>query len=962
MDYDGRVVFKIDGDDSGLKKAINGAETSLGGLKSTLVKLGLGALFTKGMKDAVTATNKFESSLAKASTLFGSVSVDTENLSKKIIELSTATGQTAESIGNSLYNALSAGIPVTEDMGDAMTFLESATKLSVAGFTDVDTAVTATAKVLNAYGMSMEEAGRVGEILMETQNLGITTVNELGGALATVTPIASSFGVAFEQVGASLAVMTKQGTDTATATTQLRGLIAELGQDGTQASKNLQKAFQRAGLEYRNFAEYMRDPNNNLQGAIKLLKDEADLAGLSLSDMFSNVRAGMGALQLAQDEMGVFHTFMTDMASDSQLVNDAYSKMMDTRANKWKRMREQLKNITISITNSDAVQNILDNITRTAQNFLDKVDGWLPNILNKLDIFYQKARVVITLLKKNYEGSFLEKGITFAIEITKNGLQDIIDKFKDGNIFGAVAELVGDYFLLKFSFKLLAGALSNLSAGMTAGTAFGGALGVFAADALILYVGFQQVQSGEHSMAQFGTQVALSLATALGVMCLSANPAVAGLVFGVTFKVLGWIWDEDEREPRVGNAPTGSTEDTHGGITINNTGTAGQIAKYLKKTVFGDNSELYKQVRDSGEEIGKYLAEGVSQGLISEEVYTKYAVYSYADLLNEMMQEAEEIHSPSKVWEKYGEYLAQGLALGLSGNDAEQYARNSVNEIYDWLNDEVAKGNMTAQEAWQDIDFINDENLKGQMAGELDAYAKKLAEWKAVAMSAYERKQPTSGGKTTEKETPSALSEIATTLSTDVHKGWETFMEDITNAEARAGRFKDAFGEAFDLLTSSFETFGESIAEGEADWTIFAKAGLEAIATLLEAIGKELSVIAIEALVAENYPKAILAGAGSATALVTAGIVRGYSNSFERGGIVGGSGITGDRHVIYANAGELILSKAQQGAIASQLSGRNSPNITIAFNGQVFGDQEAISSYVYDGIRNAQREGGLPAW
>ena len=954
MDYDGRVIFKIDGDDSGIQQSIKNTTNSLGGLKSTLVKLGIGVLVAKTVKDTIKLTkesiknaNELEQSLAKASTLFGEVAVDTDNLNKRILELSSVTGQAASSIGNSLYNALSAGVEVTEDMGTAMDFLESATKLSIAGFTDVDTAVTATAKVMNAYGKEMYSAERIGEVLMQTQNLGITTVDQLGSALATVTPIAASFGVSFEQVGASLALMTKQGTDTATATTQLRGMISELGQDGTTASKNLQKAFARTGKEYKNFAEYMRDPDNNLQGAIRLLEEEAELAGLSLSDMFGNIRAGVGALQLAKDDTEMYSQFLKNLAGDTNLVEDAYNKMMDTRTNKWKRMKEQLKNISIKLAGSDTANATLDHFTELAQGILDKIDKWADSSNN----FGRKIKLVFLSLQGEYERSFLKKGIDFVIRIAKNELQDIINQFKSGNIFGGLAEIVGDVLMINVGFMLASGAVTNLANSMV-GTAFG-TIGAFLSDVLVLYVGFTKTQTGEYSVAQFALQTAISLAAAFGAMCLTENPVVSGLVFGVTFKLLGWIWGDDSYTPRQGNAPTRSSEDSHGGgVKLDTEGDAGQILKYLYK--LDENHETYKKLRESGEAIGKYLAEGVALGLISDEQVVRYSVYSLADLLNEEMQTAEQIHSPSKVWEKYGEFLTQGLAEGLHGEEAKQYAKDAVAELTAILEDEVKSGAVSLSEAFAASDFI--EQVDNSFAeGLTNAYMLKNPQ---------HEEQPENQNPLPE-EMPikvSLLEELAKALSTDIHAGWELFIQDITDAENKSKIWQETFQEAFDLIGSSFEELGESIAEGEADWSVFAKAGLNAISTILEAIGKELSVIAIEAIVAENYPKAILAGAGSASAFVAAGLVKGWANSFERGGIVGGSGITGDRHVIFANAGELILSKAQQGAIASQLAGNNSPNITIAFNGQVFGDQATISSYVYDGIRNAQREGGLPSW
>ena len=99
------------------------------------------------------------------------------------------------------YSAESASVPM-EDLGAT---LEASTKLATAGFTDVDTALSATVKTMNAYGVTGEEAmNKVQKVLLQTQNKGITTVGELGASLAQVTPIAAATGVSFENVGAAL--------------------------------------------------------------------------------------------------------------------------------------------------------------------------------------------------------------------------------------------------------------------------------------------------------------------------------------------------------------------------------------------------------------------------------------------------------------------------------------------------------------------------------------------------------------------------------------------------------------------------------------------------------------------------------------------------------------------------------------------------------------------------------------
>ena len=1014
MNYDGRVVFKIDGDDSGLKKTINSTEQSLGGLKSAIVKLGLGAVLTKTFTAGAKASAEFESSLAKASTLFGSVAVDTDNLNKKILELSSATGQTAASIGNSLYNALSAGVDVTEDMGTAMTFLENATKLSVAGFTDVDTAVTATAKVINAYGMNMEDAARVSEVLMETQNLGITTVNELGSALATVTPIAASFGVEFEQVGASLALMTKQGTDTATATTQLRGLIQELGQSGTKASKNLQKAFKAAGLEYKDFAEYMKDPDNNLQGAIQLLAEYADDANLKLSDMFSNTRAGVGALQLAQDEMGIFNTFMEDMASDTTLVQDAYDKMMDTRANKWNRLKTQLKNITIGFTLTEGTQGILDGLLSWASDMLSTIEKNMPKIQAYINIFLKFAELALAEIKKKVKDILESPIIKPILDFTDQTFKELKAAFESGDwskVLGVTVKIATIFVALKAGADLLSGLMSSL---VTATGLSKSSLGVLALAGLTIYSNVKAVQAGDKSWADFASDMVAALIPAVAAYGITGSVTASGLVFTISAN-LGFgnvlkSWGNtvgDWLFPKVAAARENTYKTlTEGAIQqmidasfinenkdsianwsnakwsdiINSKYKSEDGKKYTWTEVIagieGSGLDKAKQAGMlAGTEVGEKIVEGIGWAALGVDMQN--ITEEAGELFIQIFKSVMGIQSPSKVFKEIGGYIVAGLGEGVT--EAGEVAETMAQDFLDGFKDELGihspatefedagkdiveglkEGTVTWDEAWKALveeskkylEEINKEIEKANL--EVPPPAPEDEQDSVL--------EPTKWQKFL-SDLRSAPGEIGSAIKGNLSAGFKSFIDDLTDSEARIGIWKDAFSSAFEAIGSGFEELGEAIVEGEADWKIFAKAGISAIATLLEALGKELAVEAIAALVAENYPKAILAGAGSASAFTAAGLVKGWANSFERGGIVGGSGITGDRHVVFANAGELILSKAQQGAIASQLSTRGGSNITIAFNGQVFGDQQSISEYVYDGIRNAQREGAIPSW
>jgi hypothetical protein len=59
---------------------------------------------------------------------------------------------------------------------------------------------------------------------------------------------------------------------------------------------------------------------------------------------------------------------------------------------------------------------------------------------------------------------------------------------------------------------------------------------------------------------------------------------------------------------------------------------------------------------------------------------------------------------------------------------------------------------------------------------------------------------------------------------------------------------------------------------------------------------------------------------------MVAGIKQATAGSYANGGVVPGSSFSGDNTIIAANAGEVVLNRAQQTNLASQLEAGSLPN------------------------------------
>lgn len=346
---------------------------SLGGaFKKAVAVLGIG----KMIADAISAGGDYEAAMAKVATLYTGDAAGFGDLKETILDLSSTTGMSAQTLAEAAYSAESAGVA----MGDLSAMLEGSAKLATAGFTDVDTALSATAKTMNAYGLTGEDAmSRIQTILIQTQNKGITTVGELGQSLAQVTPIAASMGVEFDQVGAALALMTAQGTPTAQATTQLKSAFAELGKKGTKGAEALKKAVKGTKYAGKSFKEIMAS-GADLGEVMDLLKKYADKTGVSMVDLFSSIEAGNAAMQIA----GNVETFTDDLAAmrtEAKVVEEGYDTMSNTFNHSMDSMKESLKNFAIALTNGMDTKKAVSNLIASLKDFLKNAAGMLINLV-----------------------------------------------------------------------------------------------------------------------------------------------------------------------------------------------------------------------------------------------------------------------------------------------------------------------------------------------------------------------------------------------------------------------------------------------------------------------------------------------------------------------------------------------------------------------------------------------------
>lgn len=303
-------------------------------LVGSLTKVVAAAGIGKMLGSAFTGGTALESAMAKVGTIADTAKVPLVSLSSQVLQVSGDMHIGANEIAEAAYQAISAG----QDTGNAVAFAGQASMLAKAGFTSSASAVDILTTALNAYGKGADEAGHVSDVLLTTQNLGKTSVDELAGSMGRVIPLAAAYNVSLENLSSGLAIMTANGIATAEASTYTKSMLNELGDTGSTVGKILQ---QQTG---KSFAELNAD-GKSLGDVLQILYDKVGGNATEFAGLWSSVEAGTGALSLASSGADKFNGVLQQMQADSNLTQTAYDTMTDTMAYKLDGVKVSAQNL-----------------------------------------------------------------------------------------------------------------------------------------------------------------------------------------------------------------------------------------------------------------------------------------------------------------------------------------------------------------------------------------------------------------------------------------------------------------------------------------------------------------------------------------------------------------------------------------------------------------------------------------
>lgn len=256
--------------------------------------------------DGVNAWRSFEDSMAEVNTMLqGTSEKYLPEMRTAIEELSVQWGKSADDMARGMYQVLSASV----DAAQAISVLEVAATASVAGLTNVETAVDSITTVLNAYGEGASRAAHISDVMFKTVQRGKLRFEEMSASMAYTVSIASKAGVAFEEIAAAMATMTKQGIKANMAARGLRMVIADMLSPSDEATK--------AASEYGITLGGLHLRVVGLGGIVTELTDALGTNAAAYAKIFPNVQTLSAVLALTSQNAKLFKDDIKAMFEDA---------------------------------------------------------------------------------------------------------------------------------------------------------------------------------------------------------------------------------------------------------------------------------------------------------------------------------------------------------------------------------------------------------------------------------------------------------------------------------------------------------------------------------------------------------------------------------------------------------------------------------------------------------------------
>ena len=580
---------------------------------------------------------EFESPMADVKKV---VDFDTPKQFKEMEQDILRLTRTIPMAGTELAKITASGGQLGVARKDLPKFTETIAKMSVAFDMAADQAGDSMAKLANVYQIPIDQIGKLGDAVNHLSNSSPAKAGDIINTLGRVGGVAKQFGLTEIQTTSLSNAFISLGKTPEIAGTAINGMLTKLMTADKQGAK-FQKALKNMGMESKDLKKAIKEngeqalmdflkqvgklPKENQMGAL------VDLFGLEYADDVAVLVSGLETYKKSINELK--KTSKDGKPAFIGSMDKEFAARSATTANNWQIFKNSLTEI--GITAGSVLLPALNQLMTTIRPIINSFADWAsknPEVVSALvHLAAGFAALKVGGLMFRFVGNELS-GLMVSFRLAKallgvDWLATVI-RFKSG--IGALARIFG---VVKTAATLLGSGLMSLGRFLLM-SPIGIALALLGVAAYLLYKNWDGVVGGAKALWQdlsnFISGVVNSIASFFGTCWERIKAFFNSGIGNISAQIINW-------------SPLGLFYQSFASVM----------------SWFG------VQLPSSFTQFGANIIQGLWNGLKSKIESVKTWFAQQAASLKQTFAGVMGIHSPSRVFRRFGGWMMEGLQIGL---------------------------------------------------------------------------------------------------------------------------------------------------------------------------------------------------------------------------------------------------------------------------------------------------------
>ncbi len=378
------------------KAGINKVKKQLNGLANTFKSaFALGSVAAFG-KQVIQVSADFEDAMARVKAITNASQKDFENMRKEAAKMGKTTRYTASQAAGALENLTRNGMTASQ----ATKALSGVMQLAQANAIDLARSADIVTNVLNMFGLSVAEVGRVNDVLSSTAANAATDIDNLYEALVNASPAAKTLGFTVEETSAAIGALAQRGVKGSDAGTQLRMALTKM------ADPKIIAKMQAMGVAI----DEQSMKSEGLLGTINRLR-KAELSLTDLVGIFSQ-RGAVGMQQLInsyEDFNRLLEVTKNSAGTTARMFEEGVGstrKEIDNLKSMYEGLLISIGDKTSGVVNTSVkgLQNLVNNFNSVTGTLLNIASVVVPLLLRKIMVLGRTAGTTLGAIKLGLSG------------------------------------------------------------------------------------------------------------------------------------------------------------------------------------------------------------------------------------------------------------------------------------------------------------------------------------------------------------------------------------------------------------------------------------------------------------------------------------------------------------------------------------------------------------------------------